>query len=79
MLVKSETNAGKEQRTELFRRIGEIAASIHNQSTTWNEPDAFTRRRLDLEGLLGDTPFWGRFWEHAELTSAEFASAEVGP
>ena len=29
--------------------------------------------RLDLESLLGETPYWGRFWDHAELTAAEKA------
>ena len=29
---------------------------------------------MDLEGLLGETPHWGRFWEHTELTKAEKAS-----
>jgi Ser/Thr protein kinase RdoA (MazF antagonist) len=66
-----ETSSGKAQRARLFRCIGEIAATIHNQSTGWSEPEGFTRRHLNLEGLLGDAPFWGRFWEHADLTIAE--------
>lgn len=62
-----------EERKRLFRRTGEIAAAIHNQSATWNEPPGFTRRRLDLAGLLGESPLWGRFWEHAGLSKAEQA------
>jgi Ser/Thr protein kinase RdoA (MazF antagonist) len=58
---------------QTFRRIGEIAAAIHNQATRWKEPAGFARRRLDLNGLLGEAPLWGRFWEHADLTSAEVA------
>ena len=66
-----ETCPDREERERIFRRIGEIAAAIHNQSTRWKEPPGFRRRRLDLDGLLGEAPFWGRFWEHAELTNAE--------
>jgi len=66
-----ETSAGMDERERLFHEIGEIAAAIHNESATWNEPPGFQRRRLDLDGLLGDNPLWGRFWEHGDLTKAE--------
>lgn len=68
-----ETSSDGAERQRIFRRIGEIAASIHNQSTSWEEPPGFERRRLDLEGLLGEAPLWGRFWEHGELTESERA------
>ena len=68
-----ETKPGRADRERMFHRIGGIAAAIHNQSTGWNVPPGFERRRLDLEGLLGERPHWGRFWEHADLTSAERA------
>jgi len=67
------TSSDAEERKRFFRRIGEIAAAIHNQATNWKEPPGFERSRLDLEGLLGETPYWGRFWEHADLTTAEKA------
>lgn len=66
-----EATSDSEERRRLFRRIGEIAAAIHNQSVGWQEPPGFTRRRLDLDGLLGESPLWGRFWEHAELSGDE--------
>lgn len=62
---------GGEERERVYREIGALAAAIHNQSTGWKEPPGFVRRRLDLEGLLGEEPHWGRFWEHEELTAAE--------
>jgi Ser/Thr protein kinase RdoA (MazF antagonist) len=68
-----ETSSDGAERQRIFHRIGEIAASIHNQSTCWKEPPGFERRRLDLEGLLGEAPLWGRFWEHADLTEFEQA------
>jgi Ser/Thr protein kinase RdoA (MazF antagonist) len=67
------TKPDRAERERKFSRIGGIAAAIHNQSTGWNEPPGFVRRRLDLEGLLGERPHWGRFWEHAGLTGAERA------
>ena len=66
-----DTNPDRAARERVFHRIGEIEAAIHNQSAAWNEPPGFARRRLDLEGLMGEKPHWGRFWEHADLTSAE--------
>ncbi len=68
-----ETSSDIVMRVQTFRRIGEIAAAIHNQSTGWKEPAGFVRRHLDLDGLLGEAPIWGRFWEHADLSSAEAA------
>lgn len=68
-----ETGPGRVERESIFHRIGEITATIHNQSSHWKEPPGFERRRLDLEGLLGETPLWGRFWEHANLSGSERA------
>ena len=68
-----ETSSDIAERVRTFRRIGKIAATIHNQATCWEEPAGFARRRLDLDGLLGEAPLWGRFWEHPDLTSAEVA------
>jgi Ser/Thr protein kinase RdoA (MazF antagonist) len=67
------TSADREERQCIYHRIGAIAAALHNQSSSWKEPPGFERRRLDLEGLLGKEPHWGRFWEHAELTKTEKA------
>jgi len=66
-----ESGAGSDERQRIFHRIGEIAATAHNQTVAWTEPPGFTRRRLDSDGLLGEAPHWGRFWEHAALTAAE--------
>lgn len=68
-----ETCSDGLKRKRVFHRIGEIAAAFHNQSTQWQAPPGFIRRRLDLDGLLGEDPIWGRFWEHPELTETEQA------
>lgn len=69
-----ETCSGKEQRGRIFCKFGEIAAAFHNQSSGWVAPPGFVRRRLDRDALLGESPFWGRFWEHPELTANEQSS-----
>jgi Ser/Thr protein kinase RdoA (MazF antagonist) len=55
----------------VFRSIGELCALVHNQSAAWNPPSGFRRHAWDAEGLTGETPLWGRFWELKALTDAE--------
>ena len=54
-----------------YRTIGSIAARLHNHGATWNLPTGFSRHAWDVEGLVGEAPFWGRFWELGELTPAQ--------
>ena len=49
-------------RTALFRALGHQMAQMHDLSDTWTMPPQFQRPRWDLEGLVGDAPFWGPFW-----------------
>ena len=51
-----------------FKTIGALAARIRCHSNQWDHPEGFKRRRWDIDGLLGDTPLWGRFWEAEPLT-----------
>jgi Ser/Thr protein kinase RdoA (MazF antagonist) len=66
-----DTHPTSEERQRIFARIGGLIAASHNQAAGWEEPPGFTRPLLDLDGLLGEAPRWGRFWEHAELTVEE--------
>ncbi len=63
--------SGKFSLIEGMRRLGSIAASIHNQAANWQIPASFTRQNLDAEGLMGEDPFWGPFWELPELSSQQ--------
>jgi Ser/Thr protein kinase RdoA (MazF antagonist) len=54
-----------------FRELGGLIAGLHNQATGWATPETFRRHRLDTAGLMGETPFWGPFWEHPALTPDE--------
>lgn len=47
-----------------YRQLGALAARVHNQGERWQPPSGFRRHSWDAEGLLGEAPLWGRFWEH---------------
>lgn len=51
--------------------LGEVAAKVHNQAANWTLPGGFTRHAWDADGLAGEMPFWGRFWEIAAATDAQ--------
>ena len=59
--------------THRFGQLGALIADMHNQAATWQPPPAFVRHALDGDGLLGEQPFWGRFWEHPGLLPADAA------
>jgi Ser/Thr protein kinase RdoA (MazF antagonist) len=44
---------------------------MHDQASAWRPPAGFVRHALDRDGLMGEAPFWGRFWEHPVFTPAE--------
>lgn len=52
-----------------YRTIGNIAARLHNHGATWQLPEGFRRHAWDSEGLVGEQPLWGRFWELETLTT----------
>jgi len=54
-----------------YKTIGRVAAKMHNQACQWKLPKRFERHAWDVEGLVGDNPFWGRFWELSALTNEE--------
>ena len=56
---------------DYFQQLGAILGAMHTQSSAWRPPSEFTRHRLDIAGLIGEAPFWGRFWEHPILTKPE--------
>lgn len=63
--------AGDAEVATTFRTIGALTARMHNQAGAWQLPAGFTRHAWDTEGLVGEQPFWGRFWELAALTAGQ--------
>ena len=54
-----------------FEQLGAIEAAMHNQSSDWRPPPNFRRHAVDVDGLMGDAPFWGPFWNHPVFSPAE--------
>jgi Ser/Thr protein kinase RdoA (MazF antagonist) len=54
-----------------YDTIGSLAAQLHNQATRWQPPAGFTRHAWDAEGLAGEHPFWGQFWQLEQLTGQQ--------
>ena len=61
------------EQNAMFFKVGAEIARLHNVTDTLELPDDFTRHSWDIDGLLGDNPFWGRFWENPTLTASEVA------
>ncbi len=59
------------QQAARHHALGRLLALIHSTSDGLVPPAWFTRHRWDAEGLLGEAPTWGRFWEHPALTPEE--------
>jgi Ser/Thr protein kinase RdoA (MazF antagonist) len=53
--------------------LGRLLAQVHAATDRLTLPAWFTRPRWDHDGLLGDAPFWGRFWEHPALSAGDAA------
>ena len=51
----------------LFFSLGYAAAQLHNLSDRWTLPPEFVRHAWDQNGLIGEAPFWGRFWDLPDL------------
>ncbi len=59
------------QQADVFYRIGQTLAKMHTVTDTLTLPDWFTRHAWDVEGFVGETPFWGPFWENPSLSADE--------
>jgi Ser/Thr protein kinase RdoA (MazF antagonist) len=55
----------------IFFNLGEAIARLHAASDTWVIPADFQRHAWDVDGFVGETPFWGAFWNAGELTDGE--------
>jgi len=55
----------------IFFAIGAAMAQMHSLSEDWTLPNGFKRPAWDFDGLLGETPLWGRFWDCSGLPAAQ--------
>jgi len=68
-----EHNAGVAEVSAVYEALGEIIADFHLASARWSVPAGFSRHSWDAQGLMGEQPFWGRFWEVDAATDGERA------
>lgn len=62
-----------ERLAAIFFSLGVSMARLHALSDAWSPPATFHRPRWDAEGLVGDAPLWGRFWDCPGLSAADAA------
>jgi len=55
----------------MFYAVGHAVGQLHNVTDDLSLPGDFDRHAWDEEGLLGENPFWGRFWESPVLENSE--------
>lgn len=64
---KSRVPLSLADRTGVFHALGAEMARLHAACDAWQPPTGFRRCRWDIDGLLGDAPLWGRFWDNLTL------------
>ena len=68
---KIKGDYGEELISRSYRQLGEIIAQMHNLSVNFRAPTSFSRHAWDEEGLMGEKPFWGKFWEIKKASSSQ--------
>lgn len=49
---------------DYYHALGGLLARVHRVTDSLALPADFIRPRWDCEGLVGEAPLWGRFWDH---------------
>lgn len=63
----------EDEQARLYHALGAELARLHRVSDALELPNGFERPKLGIDGLLGEAPLWGRFWENPALTQGERA------
>ncbi|MCY3811594.1 MAG: phosphotransferase [Gammaproteobacteria bacterium] len=69
--LAARISAGETDVRASYARLGGIMAALHEQASGWMAPPGFTRHAFDADGLMGEQPFWGRFWESPHLDGGQ--------
>jgi Ser/Thr protein kinase RdoA (MazF antagonist) len=54
-----------------YRALGALLARLHRETDAITLPVAFDRPAWDIDGMTGETPVWGRFWDHPAASAAD--------
>ena len=60
-------------RQSIFHLLGKTIARLHQLSDNWEQPPQFTKRAWSSDGLVGERPVWGKFWENPSLNKDQKA------
>lgn len=61
----------RQDRARTFHQLGAEMAKLHLASDAWPGASACARPAWDADGLVGDAPLWGCFWDNPGLTTPE--------
>ena len=68
---RSIDQLGTKERAQIFHDLGQEMAKLHLACDAWKLPAHFDRVHWNIDGLLGETPLWDRFWENPELSKED--------
>ena len=71
--IEEGLNQSVENVADTFREVGALAARLHNHAASWQPPAEFVRHAWNIDGLIGEKPLWGRFWDLPTLDSTQKA------
>ena len=60
-----------EDRLKRHFALGALLANVHAATDRLTLPADFTRPRWDIDGLVGEAPLWGRFWDHPAASPSQ--------
>ena len=56
-------NPGASEVSFVYEGLGRVIADFHLATAQWTPTPDFKRHAWNADGLVGDAPFWGCFWE----------------
>ena len=59
------------QPEQVLYTLGQGMAELHTASDNWTGSRRLARPSWDIDGLVGETPVWGAFWQNPLLTSRQ--------
>jgi Ser/Thr protein kinase RdoA (MazF antagonist) len=69
--IEAGLSGSSDSVADQYHQIGTLAARMHNHAQGWRPPSDFRRHSWDAAGLVGEQPFWGRFWDLDALSHAQ--------
>lgn len=59
------------EKIALFHSLGATMAAMHDSADRFRPAASFFRPAWNIDGLLGENPLWGRFWDCSCLSEGE--------